>query len=242
MRKDTLFSDTTEHLKSFAFNAEVASVFPDMITRSVPGYMHTLKMIEVVAQCHAQQHTRLYDLGCSLGAASMALHRGATGKGCRIIGVDCSLPMIQHCRQQLRTAGLWQAIDLICADIADIQVRNASIAVMNFTLQFIPPEKRYSLLQNIAEGLCPGGILVLSEKITFTDHDENRRQTMLHEAFKRRQGYSDLEISQKRQALENVLIPETLELHQQRLKAAGFQHVDVWFQCFNFASLIAYRN
>jgi len=54
-------------------------------------------------------------------------------------------------------------------------------------------------------------------------------------------GYSKLEISQKRAALENVLLPETLEAHRSRLDTIGFDAVDVWFQCFNFASMVAFK-
>ena len=118
---------------------------------------------------------------------------------------------------------------------------DASVVVFNFTLQFIPPAQRDALLARIGSAMRPGGVLVLSEKIRFEDEHLQALNTDLHHAFKRANGYSDLEISQKRSALENVLVPETIATHQQRLRNAGFTSVDVWFQCFNFASLVAIK-
>jgi len=130
---------------------------------------------------------------------------------------------------------------LQCANIQDVVIEDASIVILNFTLQFIPIAERPALLRRIAEGLRSGGVLILSEKICFDDELENQRQISLHEGFKRSQGYSDVEISQKRQALEQVLLPETLQTHHQRLKTSGFASSQTWFQCFNFTSILAFK-
>lgn len=225
------------HSNGFVFDDKVASVFADMIGRSVPGYGQTLQMVELLSHQYAQQGSNLYDLGCSLGAATMALSRGATGKNCRIIGIDNSQAMVGRCQQTLKD----EAVEIICQDILNSDIKNASVIVLNFVLQFIDKEQRLQLLQKIQQGLNPGGVLVLSEKIAFDDEDENQRQITLHQAFKRAQGYTELEISRKRTALENVLIPETLEAHHNRLKEAGFSASNTWFQCFNFSSMIAIK-
>ncbi|MFQ5344736.1 MAG: carboxy-S-adenosyl-L-methionine synthase CmoA [Mariprofundus sp.] len=236
MGRDSIY--TTEiHSNGFTFDDKVASVFADMIKRSVPGYGQTLQMVELLAHEYAQPATRLYDLGCSLGAACMALSRGADGKGCTVIGVDNSPAMITRCREILKG----EAVDILCQDILDTGIANASVIVLNFVLQFVEKKDRADLLANIFNGLNPGGVLILSEKIAFDDAGENRQQTELHEAFKRAQGYSDMEISRKRTALEHVLIPETLHAHHKRLKQAGFSASHTWFQCFNFASMIAVK-
>jgi tRNA (cmo5U34)-methyltransferase len=132
-------------------------------------------------------------------------------------------------------------ITLQHADVLDVPLQPASVVVMNFTLQFIAADQRDALVRRIADALQPGGIFVLSEKICFADEDENQLQQTLHHAFKFNNGYSQLEISQKRTALENVLVPETLEAHRARLLDAGFSRVSVWFHCFNFMSLVAFR-
>jgi tRNA (cmo5U34)-methyltransferase len=113
--------------------------------------------------------------------------------------------------------------------------------VLNFTLQFLPPGDRLPLLARIRDGLRAGGILILSEKIAGRDAAADGLLTEMHHAFKRANGYSELEISRKRSALEKVLVPETLDTHRQRLAAAGFARADLWFQCFNFVSLVARR-
>jgi tRNA (cmo5U34)-methyltransferase len=225
------------HSNGFTFDDRVASVFTDMISRSVPGYGQTLKMVELLSHQYAQRGSNLYDLGCSLGAATMALSRGSSGKNCRVIGVDSSPAMVDRCKESLKE----ESVEILCQDILDTEIENGSVVVLNFVLQFVPKEKRLALLEKICRGLKPGGVLILSEKIAFDDVDENRRQAELHEAFKRAQGYSDLEISRKRTALENVLIPETVEAHRRRLKQAGFSSSNTWYQCFNFSSIIAIK-
>jgi len=240
-RKDRIYAEPLEAIGDFRFDRQVARVFPDMIRRSVPGYATVINMTGVLAAEYAQPHSRCYDLGCSLGASSLALQRGITAPGCRIIAVDNSPEMLEQARQELPTGEPRTPIELVCADILELEIRAASLVVLNFTLQFIVPEHRLALLQAIHRGLRPGGILVVSEKIRFPDPEQELQQNRMHHAFKRANGYNDLEISQKRSALEHVLIPETLERHRQRLSEAGFRRADLWFQCFNFVSLIVYR-
>ena len=225
----------------FAFDETVAKVFPDMIRRSVPGYETIIALTGLLAEQYAQPDSQCYDLGCSLGAATLAMRSRIQQPGCRIIAVDNAGAMTRRCQQHVREAGKGIEVDVICADIQDVTIQNASVVVLNFTLQFIQPAARLALLQDIYNGMRPGGVLLLSEKIVFADATEQQRMEALHIAFKKANGYSDLEISQKRSALENVLIPDTLEQHHERLHAAGFSSVDVWFRCMNFISLLAIK-
>jgi tRNA (cmo5U34)-methyltransferase len=133
------------------------------------------------------------------------------------------------------------SVAVVCDDIRNVEITEASVVVLNFTLQFIPLDERAMLLEKIAEGMRPGGVLILSEKVVFNDVHLNGLLSDIHHDFKRAHGYSDLEISQKRSALENVLIPETISTHRDRLLNAGFTSVDVWFQCFNFMSMLAVK-
>jgi len=131
--------------------------------------------------------------------------------------------------------------ELRCQDVQQSSLENASVVVLNFTLQFIPPEQRDALVQKIYQALNPGGVLIVSEKVVFDELDKNELFIDLHHRFKQANGYSEMEISRKRSAIENVLIPETLEVHEQRFRSAGFSQVEIWFQCFNFASLFAVK-
>lgn len=239
--RDTLYTYPQTDIVDFEFNEAVARVFPDMIRRSVPGYGTLISLIGLLAQHHAQPHSHCYDLGCSLGAATLAMTRHIRQPGCRIIAVDNAVAMTQRCRDNVDAEGSAVPIDVICADIRDIDIHNASLVVINFTLQFIAPDDRRALLNKIHDGLLPGGALVVSEKIAFGDDSRQQLFSELHHAFKKANGYSELEIAQKRTALENVLIPDTLEHHHQRLRTAGFQHTHTWFQCVNFASLLAIK-
>lgn len=223
----------------FRFDDAVARVFPDMIRRSVPGYTSIVPMIGVIAARYARPDTRCYDLGCSLGAATLAMRHSVNRPGCRIIAVDNSESMIERCRHYVALDDGALPVELQCADIQTMTFEPASVAALNFTLQFIPVTERLPLLQRLRQALEPGGVLILSEKIAFADAREQQLMESLHHDFKRAHGYSDLEISRKRSALEQVLVPETLQDHRQRLEEAGFEQVTLWHQSLNFVSMLA---
>ncbi|MEM7117955.1 MAG: carboxy-S-adenosyl-L-methionine synthase CmoA [Chloroflexota bacterium] len=238
---DSIYAQHQTKVAPFQFDEAVADVFPDMIERSIPGYSLTLPLMGLIAERYAQPNSRCYDLGCSLGAVTWAMQARIQQPGCQLVAVDNSSAMLARCRDLLPADAALPPVELVEADIATVPIRNASIVVLHFTLQFLPPEARLPLLQRIFDGLLPGGVLVVSEKVVFADETQQVRFTDLHHDFKRANGYSNLEVSQKRTALENVLIPDTIEQHQARMQAVGFASCDVWFQAFNFASLLAIK-
>ncbi|GAA3534447.1 carboxy-S-adenosyl-L-methionine synthase CmoA [Zobellella aerophila] len=239
--KDHIFAAPIAQLGDFCFDQRVAEVFPDMIKRSVPGYSNIISAIGMMTARFAQPDSRLYDLGCSLGAATQEMRRNLTQPGCKIIAVDNSPAMLERAHNHLASFKSDVEVELQQADICDLRIENASVVVLNFTLQFIAPSLREALLTGIYQGLNPGGVLILSEKFLSADGTVNELLIDLHHDFKRANGYSELEISQKRNALENVLLPDTPELHKARLARVGFPHVDMWFQCFNFGSMVAIK-
>ncbi len=239
--KDSLYAQPQAYIGDFVFDEQVANVFDDMIRRSVPGYGSIIHMVGVLAGQYTQADSLCYDLGCSLGAGTLAMRRFIQKENVKIIAVDNSEAMVGKCRQNIVRSNLTVPVEIICGDIVETPIENASFAAINFTLQFISPDHRASLIRRIYDGLLPGGVLVISEKIDFTDPEEQKVQTELHHSFKKLNGYSELEISQKRTALENVLVPDTLEVHLERIQQAGFKHAHVWFRCFNFVSMIAFK-
>jgi tRNA (cmo5U34)-methyltransferase len=238
--KDSIYANPLGQVAAFNFDEAVVDVFPDMIQRSVPGYSAMISAIGLLAGRFGQDNSYCYDLGCSLGAASLAMHQQIKAENCQIVAFDNSEAMVSRFRLGLQAMPGAQ-IDVQCADIRDIEIVNASVVVLNFTLQFIPIEDRELLLAKIWQGLLPGGLLILSEKLAFDDDKQHELQMDMHHLFKKAQGYSDMEISQKRTALENVLIAESFAIHRQRLNKVGFSSVEVWFQYFNFASMIALK-
>lgn len=239
--RDRIFAEKLQELTSFRFDEKVAAVFPDMLQRSIPGYNAIISMIETLTSRFAQPGSNLYDLGCSLGASAMSMLQGLDVEDCRIIAIDNSRAMIDRCLENAGKLETKAPVDFVCADIDAVTVENASVVVLNFTLQFIAPEKRCGLLKKIGEGMLPGGILVLSEKVRFENSQVDELLIDIYHAFKKANGYSELEISQKRNALENVLIPETVQAHRDRLIRAGFSSAEQWFQCFNFMSMLAIK-
>ena len=238
MNEDKLYIDEKGGDEPFRFDASVARVFPDMLRRSIPGYAASIEAIGSLAARYVQPGTRCYDLGCSLGAASLAMLQGSRTPDFHIVAVDNSEAMIDRCAEVV--AG-HDNIELALTDVRDIAIENASMVVLNYTLQFLDPGSRDALIRRICAGLVPGGLLVLSEKVV--DENPNIEELLvdLHHEHKRRNDYSQLEISRKRAALENVLVPETVAAHRQRLADAGFAHSAVWLRYFNFVSIVAIK-
>lgn len=240
-QKDTIFSTPIKNIGDFTFDKHVVEVFPDMIKRSVPGYSNIISAIGMLAERYAQPDTLIYDLGCSLGAASLSMRRHLNHTSCKIIAVDNSAAMVERCKLHMDAYRSEVEIEVIEADIRQIDIKNASVVVLNFTLQFLSPQDRMKLLSNIYQGLNKGGVLILSEKFAFTDAISNELLIDLHHDFKRANGYSELEISQKRSAIENIMRPDSIEVHKNRLADVGFSHIEQWFQCFNFGSMFAIK-
>lgn len=239
--QDKLFAKNRALTTGFRFDEQVVKVFPDMIARSVPGYELVVPMIGMLARRYAQNDSNIYDLGCSLGAASLAMSLAVRTGGTRIVAVDNSEAMVLRCRKNVAEQSVGLPIDVHLQDILITPIENASVVVLNFTLQFLSPDQRQSLINRISEGLLEGGALIISEKICFEGSQEQADQTAWHHDFKRAQGYSELEIAQKRNALEDVLRPETETAHFKRLQQAGLSRHYRWFQCFSFASYIAFK-
>lgn len=240
-QQDSLFATPIANLGDWRFDEKVTEVFPDMIKRSVPGYSNIISMIGMLAGRFVTPNSQVYDLGCSLGAATLSMRRNIDVAGCKIIGVDNSPAMVERCQRHIDAYKADTPVDIIEGDILDIEINNASMVVLNFTLQFLAPNDRQILLNRIYQGLNPGGVLVLSEKFSFEDKEIGELLFNMHHDFKRANGYSELEISQKRSMLENVMLTDSVETHKTRLHNAGFPHAEVWFQCFNFGSLLAIK-
>lgn len=239
--QDQIYARRQAAVADFRFDEQVARVFPDMIGRSVPGYRQLLPMIALKARRYAQPGSRLYDLGCSLGGVALAMRRAVQAEAVEIIAVDTSEAMVARCRQAVAEDNSRVPVQVIKADIREQPVSDASVIVLNFTLQFLPPGDRGPLLRRLYEGLRPGGVLILAEKLRFDDPAEAELLQAWHEDYKRAQGYSDLEIAQKRQALEKVMLTDSREIHLQRVAEAGFGRCVQWFQNYQFCAFLAVK-
>ncbi len=236
--RDNIFTKEND-LVGFTFDAQVADVFDDMVKRSVPGYQSMIEMISLSIKTYGQNNTNYYDLGASTGATSIALGINNPHSNNQIIALDNSPDMVKKFQQNL--TGKIDNIDVVCGDILDIKFENASIIVLNLTLQFITPSNRQALINKIYKGLNTNGALIVSEKIHFDNKKKQKQITKLHLDFKRANGYSELEIANKRQSIENVLITDSKQTHFKRFNTAGFKNSICHFQCLNFASFLAVK-
>lgn len=238
---DELFASGRATPGGFRFDAAVARVFADMIARSVPGYAETVALTGWLAGRFAVDGTHLYDLGCSLGATLFACARALPGRDVQLVGVDASAAMLARCRERLGESGLDPLPSLVEADVRAVPLAPASLVALNWTLQFVPAADRDALLRRIHDALVPGGALVLSEKLVDPDPAAQALLDRLHLDFKRAQGYSELEIAAKRSAIEDVLVPETLDAHLARLERCGFAVATCAARTLNFATVLAVK-
>lgn len=238
---DEVFKEEIKQASDFKFSAKVAGVFDDMVNRSVPFYGEIQRMVAELAADHAQQGTNVYDLGCSTGTTMIGMDT-MISPDIRFVGIDDSPEMLQKCDLRMKEAGVVRPYELKAADIqqgADIQ--NASVVVLCLTMQFIRPIYREKLLKSIVNGLTPNGVLILVEKIITEDSVFNRDFIKYYYNYKRRNHYSEMEISQKREALENVLIPYKLSENIHLLKEVGFSSCETFFKWYNFTGIIAIK-
>ena len=236
--RDNLFNNQSD-IADFRFDQDVVKVFDDMVRRSVPGYDSMIQMIGLIARMYGQDNTNYYDLGSSTGAITLSIALNNKSKNNQFFAIDNSKEMVEQCEKNLHNKV--DNLQAICDDINQVKINSASIVVLNLTLQFIDVNLRSNLIKKIYDGLESGGILIISEKIHFEDAVMQNQITKLHMDFKKENGYSELEIANKRQAIENVLITETKEQHLNRLRDCGFVETSCFFQCLNFVSFLSVK-
>jgi len=241
MSKDEIFNYKFDSVNDFNFGEKVASVFDDMLVRSVPFYQEIQRMITELALDFVVDGTNVYDLGCSTGTTLLNLNRNI-GKRAKFFGIDYSEDMLAKCREKLSENNFSGEYELVCADLnKEIHIENASVVVMVLTLQFIRPLYREKIIESIFRGMNDNGCLILVEKVLGEDSLFNRLFIKYYYDMKKRSGYSDLEIAQKREALENVLIPYKLLENRELLLKQGFRYCDVFFKWYNFSCLVAVK-
>jgi tRNA (cmo5U34)-methyltransferase len=240
---DRLFAQPSKGAEDFNFGSETASVFDDMLNRSVPFYAETQRMVADLVTDFAVDGTQLYDLGCSTCTTFVQLDQSLPKDlGLRFVGVDSSKEMLGKAREKLAQAHFAREYELQCADLNQgVQIVDASVVLMILTLQFIRPLYRERLIGSIQRGLLDNGCLILVEKVLGEDSTFNRLFIKHYYEFKKRNGYSEMEIAQKREALENVLIPYRLEENRELLRKEGVRQVDVFFKWYNFCGIVAMK-
>ena len=232
--RDQVYRSNTSQIVDFAFSDEVVAVFPDMIRRSVPGYETVIPITGLIAARHLGEHGAAFDLGCSLGATTLAILKQNTSTHIRVTGVDNSAPMIDGARLAITD----ERATFVLEDIRDTDVSEASVVVLNLVLQFIDPSQRLQILKNLRRQMRDDGMLLVSEKVRHAEPDLHNFFDQTHLAWKQANGYSEMEISSKRTALENVMQIDTEQEHESRFHAAGFSRVYQWYRCMNWASFL----
>lgn len=235
---DRLFSQIDPDSGTFAFDQNVAKVFDDMISRCVPLYADVQRSIPVLTGLVDHDPIRVFDLGCSTGTSLIHLSASLPDRNLELHGVDNSQAMLDQCNEKLTELELAHSIHTACASVQDFEIHDASVVLMNYTLQFIPQQHRPALLERIRKSIRPGGFLLISEKVAHQQPAMHDALTDLYFEYKKGRGYSELEISRKRDALENVLVPLTMDRNMELFRAAGFTTVEVLLKWFNFATFL----
>jgi len=233
MKKDEVF--TKEIHKKFEFDEAVASVFDDMLSRSVPFYDEVRKLIISLILVEQKEGMKVLDLGVSTAKLLLDLHTNMS-VSMKLKGIDNSQAMLDRAKQKCQAFGA--EIELEFADMLAYNYHNEDIIIANYTLQFIRPIQRLELVKNIFDGLNKDGIFIFSEKIVFENKSLDKQMIDIYYDYKKEQGYSAYEIAQKREALENVLIPFTIKENIQMCKDAGFKNIETVFQWANFVTFV----
>jgi tRNA (cmo5U34)-methyltransferase len=239
-QKDDIYQEIRPY-KHFAFDREVVSVFPDMISRSVPGYWISNQGIGIMSKRYAQANSNIYDLGCSLGASTYSILEQQAQNEAQLIAVDGSKEMIEHLEGTLEKQFPMHSVQLHCGDIRTFPLHNASVVILHYTLQFIPQEDRNNVLKRIYDALLPNGVLLLSEKIRFSDEELEQNIRRWHHDYKAAEGYSPLEIEQKARDIRTSMKTDTLDSLQKRLSDTGFTKVTLWMRCYGFSSFVVQK-
>ena len=241
LMRDNIFGKKKGTLEDFAFNDEVAAVFDDMVERSIPNYGEIHRIVADIVRRYIPNNATVYDLGCSTGTTLVLMHQTAKSvdKNLKLIGIDASSSMLEKCKAKLDGQNV--NAELLESDLLEVKYQYCDMIVMDYTLQFIPIEQRTILLSKLYKALKPGGRFVLAEKIASSSPKVQEVITDLYYDFKRRHGYSELEIAQKREALENVMKPLTPKDQFSMLEEAGFNDVDMIFRWYNFAAWLAIK-
>ncbi len=241
--KDQVFEDKASGARTFQFDERVAGVFDDMLRRSVPFYTEQQAMIQALGRQFYQPGTAVYDLGSSLGTTLINFAQELGRQDARLVGYDSSMPMIERARETIKARRLDRLIELRHGDLnKGVVIENASVVTMLWTLQFVRPLSRDTLIRTIYDGLADGGALILAEKILTNNSHVNRLFIELYYDYKRAQGYSDEEIIRKREALENVLVPYRIEENVELFRRNGFELCETFFQYYNFVGFLCVKH
>lgn len=241
MNKDEVFKKPIDKIDDFNFGENVAQVFDDMLSRSVPFYDEMQRMMTEIAKDFAIEGTNVYDLGCSTGTTLLNLNK-VLSDNIKFVGIDYSKDMIDKCEANFKAANVSREYQLMEVDLnKGIILENPSVVVMCLTLQFVRPLYRETIISEIFKQLNPGGCLILIEKVLGEDSLFNRLFIKYYYDFKKRNHYNDMEISQKREALENVLVPYKLNENLELLAVSGFRYREVFFKWYNFTGIVAIK-
>ncbi|MGB5274165.1 MAG: carboxy-S-adenosyl-L-methionine synthase CmoA [Flavobacteriaceae bacterium] len=241
MPKDAIFNDAQRPAYDFKFNKEVATVFDDMVVRSVPYYIEMQRMIAELTKDFAVKGTNVYDLGCSTGTTMINLDK-VLANDIHFVGIDNSDEMLIKCESNLKKEGVTRQVRYENQDLnTNVELDNPSVVIFCLTLQFLRPLKRERILKQVCESLPENGAVILIEKI-LTEHSIFNRLFIEHYYdFKKRNGYNEIEIAKKRESLENVLVPYKLSENEELLRNCGFRYTEVFFKWYNFTGLIAIK-
>lgn len=235
------YDKTKLNNKCWVFNEEIIDIFPEMLERSIPGYSIIIYIITMLLNYFVTDDTYIYDMGCSLGEVTLSINKKIKARNCEIIAIDKSEAMINSFKKKLVGLKLNAKINIIEDNICNIPIKNASMVILNFTLQFLSLHEQKNILQSIYTGLNSGGVLILSEKFKFSNRFFNKIICNLHHDFKKNNGYSEKEILEKKSMLKKVMLIDTIENHKKKLIEIGFNHIELLFQYLNFGSLLAIK-
>lgn len=263
--------DDHEPEGKWAFDADVAAKFDNMLGRSIPGYAQMRDLCFDLGKTFLTgNRPTVIDLGSSRGESVSAFVESPDLDDTNYILTEVSEPMLDQIRQRwgdrpnvfpinydLRKRASDLAEDLsnpllmLRSNVAEYDARTImtmptinkpSLIQAILTLIFVPINFRQSIIQGVHDALAPGGAFIMVEKVL---GNTALTQDMLVDSYhehKNRHGYSWESIERKRAALEGVQVPVRSEENLAMLRNAGFRHVEVFWRHLNFEATIAVKD
>lgn len=225
----------TNHGDAFEFNSEVTGCFSNMLERSIPAYELMRDLSARIALSYMTDSSVVIDIGMSTGETINKLLE--TRKNASYIGLENSDPMIESSRERFLKH---HNVKIIKHDLRnEMYLPKANVIISSLTIQFTPIEYRLQILQNIVEQLQVGGVFIFIEKVIGSTASLDKKLVQTYYSIKKENGYSEEEIQRKKMALEGVLVPVTAKWNEEMLRMSGFNQIDCFWRCLNFAGWIA---
>jgi tRNA (cmo5U34)-methyltransferase len=222
----------------WTFGGETPQHFDRHIARSVPNYEAGHRLIEQVSDFFVKKDSVAYEIGTSTGTLLRQLAKRHP-HGTRWIGIDTERAMIEFARGAHSKGAA--NVEYLLANACEVDYEASDFIVSYYTIQFVPPRYRQSLIDLIYRSLNWGGAFVLFEKVRAPDARFQDMMSAIYVDFKLENGYSPEEVLGKASSLKGILEPFSTKGNLDMLQRAGFVDTMTIYKHVCFEGILAIK-